>query len=446
MRILPDSLINGYLEVRMNPMIRQIEEASYPLAFRKRDSETLGLHIKNRHNVVLVGMKRVGISNFLRFFLYKEGIQEQYIKDAKKHVFIPIDLNDLVERELYPFWVLTLKRIEDAIEKTDISPKTREYIETLFLDSIQSQDLFLTIDSIRKSLSRLVEEGITPTIFFLRFDRMKDVVTPEFFANLQGLVDACHQNLSYVFTSVRSLEFLSPTVFTKASVSVFARTMYVEPSRPVDSEIIFDETCKKYGLSFSQTVKKQILSIVDGYTQYLQFALSYLHEKESDSVSAKLIDELMRDERIALQSEELWESLTDDERTTLLKFIQGKNSSPDEVDKASYVWNTGIITNEHIFSELFMRYIQQKEDVKKDGGVKKELSKKEHMLLKLLEEKRGALCEREQIIETVWPEAESYGVSDWAVDRLVARLRNKLRNIDTEYEIVTVKTRGYKLA
>lgn len=425
-------------------MENHIEEVSYPISFRKKDSENLGLHIKNRHSVVLVGMKRVGISNFLRFFLYKEGIKERYINDEKKHLFIPIDLNDLVERELFPFWVLTLKRIEDAVMESKVSGKTKKYIETLFLDSIQSQDLFLTIDSIRKSMSRLVEEGITPTIFFLRFDRMQDVVTPEFFANLQGLIDACHKNLSYVFTSVRSLEFLAPEVFTRASVSVFARTMYIQSSEEEDSKVIFDEICKKYGLKFSDTVRSQILSVVDGYTQYLQFALSYLHEKKSDKVSAKLADELFSDERIALQSEELWESLTQDEKDVLLKFINNKTITPEEQDKANYLWNTGITGPKGVFSELFSKYLNQKRDDVKEG-TKQELSKKEHLLLKILEENRGALCEREEIIEFVWPEAESYGVSDWAVDRLVARLRGKLKSMKSDYEIVTVKTRGYKL-
>lgn len=424
-------------------MEEHIEEAYYPLTFREKDSISLGSYIKNRNSVVLIGMKRVGISNFLRFFLHKDGIKESYINDNKNHLFIPVDLNDLVERELFPFWVLTLKRIEDAVKDSGASQKTKNYIETLFLDSIQSQDLFLTIDSIRKSLSHLVGVGITPTIFFLRFDRMKDVVTPEFFANLQGLIDACHQNLSYVITSVRSLEFLSPSVFTKASVSVFARTMFVTPSKTEDSEVIFLELCKKYDLSFSPTVMHRILSIVDGYTQYLQFALSYLHEKKSDTVSAKLVDELYSDERIALQSEELWESLTDEEKEVLLKLRKGKNIDFQDNEKAAYLWNTGIIGSTGIFSELFQKYIEQK-DSSKDGP-KKELSKKENLLLKILEENKGALCEREAIIEYVWPEAESYGVSDWAVDRLVARLRSKLKASNVEYEIVTVKTRGYKL-
>lgn len=428
----------------MSQMDNPIEEALYPLSFRKKDAEGLGFYIKNRNSVVLVGMKRVGISNFLRFFLNRKGVKEKYIDDNKNHLFIPIDLNDLVERELYPFWVLTLKRIEDAVGTSSVDEKTKKYIETLFLDSIQSQDLFLTIDSIRKSLGRLVEEGVTPTIFFLRFDRIKDVVTPEFFANLQGLIDACHQNLSYVFTSVRGLEFLSPAVFTKASVSAFARTLYIRPSQKDDSRIIFDELCKKYSLTFSDKEASRILAIVDGYTQYLQFALSYMHEKGSVGLSGKLEDELYADERIALQSEELWESLTDEEKEILLKHVKKKSINFEEKEQASYLWNTGIV-GESVFSPLFEQYISQKTSTVKDN-VKHELSKKEHLLLKILESNRGALCEREHIIEYVWPEAESYGVSDWAVDRLVARLRSKLKASDSNFEIVTVKTRGYKLA
>jgi DNA-binding winged helix-turn-helix (wHTH) protein len=45
----------------------------------------------------------------------------------------------------------------------------------------------------------------------------------------------------------------------------------------------------------------------------------------------------------------------------------------------------------------------------------------------------------------VWPEVEELGVSDWAIDRLVARVRNKLKLQKSGFEIQTIKTRGYKL-
>ena len=58
-------------------------EASYPITFRQNEARVLGEHLKNRHSVVLIGMKRVGISNFLRFFLnqFKQGIGDRLIGD-----------------------------------------------------------------------------------------------------------------------------------------------------------------------------------------------------------------------------------------------------------------------------------------------------------------------------------------------------------------------------
>jgi hypothetical protein len=219
--------------------------------------------------------------------------------------------------------------------------------------------------------------------------------------------------------------------------------MYIEPGTRQDAEIIFDRTAKKYGMTIDQKKKRHILSIVDGYTQYLQFALAYLHEKKGE-VTVNIFDELLSDERISLQSEELFESLTVEEKEVLLKAVMAKNINLDEIERASYLWNTGIINEKGVFSQLFERFVLDKGDILSDTS-KKDFSKKEHMLLQLLEENRGVLCERETIIENVWPEAESYGVSDWAVDRLVARLRGKLKNSASDYEIVTVKTRGFKL-
>ena len=157
--------------------MESIIEVKYPIEFRKDDAWGLGQHLKNRHNVVLIGMKRVGINNFLRFFLYHKDIINTYIVDKKKHLFIPVDLFDLVEREIFPFWTLTFKRIVDAVNKSTISGKTKKEIESLFLHSIQSHNLFLTMDGIRNCLSKIVEEDFLPTIFFNRFDRIKTAST-----------------------------------------------------------------------------------------------------------------------------------------------------------------------------------------------------------------------------------------------------------------------------
>jgi len=213
-------------------------ETSYPVTFREKEAKELGNHLKNRHSVVMVGIKRVGISGFLRFFLYHKEIAKKYIGDNKRHLFVSIDLHDLVERELFPFWILTFKRITDAVGELK-DEKIKKQADALFLNSIQSNNLFLTIDNIRQVLTLLVDNDIMPTLFFIRFDRIVEAANPEFFANIIGLVDATHQKLSCVFTSYRNLHELSPQVFPRSSVLALAQDMYLRPAERNTVEVIY---------------------------------------------------------------------------------------------------------------------------------------------------------------------------------------------------------------
>lgn len=420
-------------------------EAQYPLTFRREDTKRLSSAVKSRRSVVLTGMKRVGISNFLRFFLYNEKVSEKFL-DNKKYLFVPVDLNDLVEREIYPFWILTLKRLADAVEDSNVDQKIKKQISIFFLDSIQSQDLFLTLDYLRKSLVTLCNAGYLPTIFFIRFDRMKDSVTSEFFANFQGLIDATQKRLSYVFTIDRPLTHLDHSVFTKQSMFAFSDNIYIKPARKNDVKIIFDSSVKQYDLKFSNDFSDELLKLVDGHTQYLFFALISIKEAEKKVTPKELFNFLLNDERISLQSEELWESLTTIEQSILLDIVGKIKLTEEQAKNAEYLTSSGFTDEKmtKIFNPIFEYFIQQKEEERKKES-SSDFSKKENLLLKYLEDNKDSVCEREQIIEAVWPETESLGVTDWAIDRLVARVRSKLKDHNKNYAIVTIKTRGYKL-
>lgn len=425
-------------------MQSSIIESFYPITFRKEDAKKLGEYLKHRESVNLIGMRRVGISNFLRFFLNHKDITNTYISSSQ-HLFIVVDLNDLIEREIFPLWILTFKRIVDSVEKTTLSEHVKKYIEGLFLDNMQTKDLFLTIDAIRKSLLKIIENGFLPDIFFLRFDRIKDAVTPEFYANLQGLRDACHRQLAYVFTSYRSLDALCPEVFTRNSLTAFSQEVYIKPAKRKDIEIIYKIYNKKHTLSLSPQTEQALFNTVDGYVQYLQLALVLLHE-ESKKIKDKenLLEKLTNDERVNLQSEELWETLTETEQKVLLKICKKEDLEEAERSQAKYLWDTGLISKDQIFSLLFDYYLKHKEVDKTENGVN-DFTKKENQLFSFLQNYSGEICERESIIEAVWPEVEALGVTDWAIDRLIARVRSKLEKQTSAFRIITVKTRGYKL-
>jgi hypothetical protein len=430
-------------------MRASVLETTYPITFQQKEAQKLGEYLRQRQSVDIVGMKRVGISNFLRFFLRHEDIISTYISKKDAHLFIPVDLNDLIEQEIYPFWTLTLKRMLDATEQSELSPSVKQKIGDLFDKSIQFQDLFLVIDNIRQGLNLLVDNGVYPTIFFLRFDRLKDTLNPSLFDNFEGLREASHGNLSFVFTSFRSLGSAFPEA--RSALSLFAQMMYFKPAKSEDMKIVYEAYKTRYNLSLSPESENALFSVVGGYMQYLQLGLIRLHELEPTKLKTQteILQALLEDERIVLQSEELWESLSTDEKRVLLQIVNKHRVDADAYEKAKYLWDTGIVSEGNgkgkIFSPLFGEYTQHVEYEEQRKRKSAHLTRKENLLFNLLKSQLGEICEREEIIGIVWPESQEFGVSDWAIDRLIARVRVKLREQDNPYEIQTIRTRGYKL-
>lgn len=427
--------------------MKRVIEANYPITFRRKQAAELGAHLKNHHSVVLIGMKRVGISNFLRFFLNHDHVVDTYIKNDISPISVQVDLNDLIERNVSAFWTLLLTRVVDTVQRSTLPESVKRQSRRSFVQSIQLKDHFFTLDSVRKSLEALVAGGYFPVLFFIRFDRMAESVTPEFFSNLVGLRDAVKGKMSYVCTSYRPLGDLAPDVFTKPLLSTFSRDMYLTPAKDEDMMSILTTLEEQYHTSFDAKVKDALIALSGGYVQYLQLAILRLREEKKVPLAQ---DELLRllaaDEQMVFQSEELYDSLTKKEKEMLLEIYHGNPISDEQQNDTSYLWHTGMIRQERgkhlVFSPVFADYLEKFGAAPPGAG---EFTKKEHLLFTFLKEREGQLCEREAIIEAVWPEHQDLGVSDWAIDRLVARLRSKLKAQESPYSIVTVVTRGYKL-
>lgn len=339
-------------------------ESKYPIEFRQEDAKTLGEHLKHRHCVELVGMKHVGISNFLQFFLYNDLVAKTYINDGEGHMFIAVNLNDLVEKEMYGFWVLTFKRLVDAVDNSKLDASVKDKISALFLSSIQSKNFFLTIENLRDSVKMVVDANVMPTIFFIRFDRVKDIVSEEFLANLQGLRDATAQKLAYVFTSFRPLDGLSPEVFSRKSLSVFSHLMFVKPAHDADMKIIFETLYKKYNSVPTAQVLDKMIKICGGHVNYLQIAIIIFNESVQSKKSINLeslFSTLVHDERLRLVSEEIWDSLTESEKTAVKKIIEGTDGEFSE-DEILYLVETGLAGKngkEKVFSLLFEDFVKR---------------------------------------------------------------------------------------
>lgn len=73
------------------------------------------------------------------------------------------------------------------------------------------------------------------------------------------------------------------------------------------------------------------------------------------------------------------------------------------------------------------------------------LSLAQFRLLETLFDARGAVVDREQIVDVVWPGTDGIGVTEQAIDALVRRLRDRLAELDDFEYIVTVRGHGFRL-
>lgn len=74
------------------------------------------------------------------------------------------------------------------------------------------------------------------------------------------------------------------------------------------------------------------------------------------------------------------------------------------------------------------------------------LSLYQYRLLELMYGRNGGVVTRDDVVHSVWPDADEEGVSEQAIDALVRRLRDRLAELDSEHQyIVTVRGHGFRL-
>ena len=98
----------------------------------------------------------------------------------------------------------------------------------------------------------------------------------------------------------------------------------------------------------------------------------------------------------------------------------------------------------------YFRRIRLESDLQRTWILNRELdpplSLLQFKLLDLLLDSTGRIISRSEVINSVWGSQESIGVTDQALDALVRRLRERISEIDGQFNyIITVRGQGYRL-
>lgn len=419
-----------------------IPEAAYPASFRQKETEDILTILRQHQSVTIVGMKRVGVSHFLRFITHNPQIRSR-LNNGKQTVFVYLDTNDLTEISLQQFWLLLLKRLYDTA--SELPADKKDHVTKLYKEIVgkgNPEALFL-LEGIKEIAEIYASSEHYLVIALSRFDRLLPVFSEPFFANLQSIVDSASEHITYIFTSYLPFSKLCPEIYFAASFSMFTKTYYLKPVVGDDLYIIIDAFERQRGIALPQEVRKCLVHLSGGHVQLLQLFLIVVSEFHTTAKTdeATLLITLPSDERIGLQCDEILESLTPQEKNYLLA------GQPSTQKPSEYLLETGIIVQNgstRLFSPVFEQYLKNKQ---KELALPQHpfsvLTKKESMLLTYLVEHKTEICSRDDMIAAVWPEFED--ISDWALDQLVSRLRRKLESQGAQMKIKTNRGKGYQL-
>ncbi len=251
---------------------------------------------------------------------------------------------------------------------------------------------------------RLAEDGRL-TLVFDRFEVMLGQVQGVFLNHLRVLRDAFKYRLTYLIAMRHPLPLEN-----ELSELFFANTIWLGPLKASDACWSIRSYFERYGRKVGEEEMDRIMALSGRYPAFLRAVC------EAYRVGTPLsLEVLSQSPPVRARLEEFWRDDPDErmlEKSGLAEIPLLAQNHPLQVDETR-------------------------------------LTAKEQALWLALKENRGEVCEKDDLIRSVWPEDVIFerGVRDDSLAQLVRRLREKIEVDPSSPEwIITVPGRGYLLS
>jgi DNA-binding winged helix-turn-helix (wHTH) protein len=448
------------------------------VSYREHDLRTALQLLAAGHCVAVVGLSNLGKSSLLRSLQLSEAIQLYESLAGVSALFVYVDCNRMLELSPRGFFEATLRAVLEALPADETH--LRAAVEVQYRMVVEPPNDFAAPLAFNDALVTLVEEDTRRVVLLLdEFDEVLTGIEPRILLNLRALRDKYGPDLSFVMASVMppslgadddyvaefSELFSDGRVFLGPLTDEEARRMAADIFTAVNDSL--DEPEGDYLVAQAgghpgliQTVARVLLQVESGAPQ--------LYQQQAFALANTALE---HDRQARLELTRIWNQLTETEREILVDFAT-QRVLPDEA--RVQLAQRGLLrpvpegaeeeTEPRLFSGLFQQFVRRMAltqrgvpagvwvdtdagEVWVDGQPVSTLTDLEYRLLLLLYGRLDKICDKYQLVETVWGEEYIDEVDDARIEKLVSRLRAKLEEPpDTGRYLVTVRGRGYKLS
>jgi len=103
-----------------------------------------------------------------------------------------------------------------------------------------------------------------------------------------------------------------------------------------------------------------------------------------------------------------------------------------------------LIEKNGLFKHYVLNYLNKNVDLDIDE-IKSNLSGNEALVYEYLINNLGEVVSKEDIAYVLWKDEWEDKFSEWAIDKLISRIRKKIKDVEGAKEIKTIKGKGYTL-
>lgn len=213
---------------------------------------------------------------------------------------------------------------------------------------------------------------------------------------------------------------------------LLATSLYIlKPVEKSDAILLLKNFEKRFGFKLSPEQIEQVWVVSQGHVGLLKSLYMLLKEHPDHSYT---LPEIMKDSSVIYRIHASLNELSPDKIKLLLH-----SSAP-----SIFLEKFGYLNNGSIFSPLFQAYLQ-KSNVLAILAITQSLTDVELRLYNKLKNNIEHVVDRTEIAQALWEEDWEEKYSDWAIDQLIHRIREKLKKALAPYEIITKKNEGFYL-
>jgi DNA-binding winged helix-turn-helix (wHTH) protein len=422
----------------------------------------------------IVGVSNTGKSTLLRTLALPEVRQRVPGNHRDQQIFVYVDFNLMLEATEQGFYELILRCLLE--ELAGLGP------EATFMDRLQSTYKTLVAPPSSFQISLSFTEGLTAVcqgltgdliLLFDEFDEPFEQIDGRAFLNLRALKDKYRERLSFVTATNHRLSSIRRGRDVDEFIELFDPfTRFLGPLESSDVDDVIGWVATQGDYTFDDEDRGFLHHHADGHLGLLLSICRALGEVTGAPVRdpgqdwlihRQVREQLDSDLNVQGECRKLWDDLTEEQRDALIAVV----GAEEDVDQRALesLEKKGLIHHgeEMLFSPVFEGFVRRQRltrhrrnegvrvDVESgsvwvDGRQTATLTDLEYRLLLLLYGRPNQICDKYQIVESVWGEEYIDQVDDARIDKLLSRLRAKIEpDSHNPRYIITVRGRGYKL-